>query len=260
MQKYWVDLFHAGRKLGTAFFLTRRFVLTANHCLRGVPDGEVELVVDSLEGRLYQGKVYERLKDSDLALIRVLDKPGIEPLQADRCRANDMWRVPSRPEPSDPRLQGEVVDPGVSYKCEGGGVLEALQLRTNVVLGDYSGYSGGPVERQTGDGNKLAGVLLEQYPDRRDPEKVSNTLFAATIAEVMARFDCFDLGNLLGLAFGTPAEAPGDARKAVDDATVLLEGCADWEARGLMSAVEVSAMRLRVARSVVDQTIARRTR
>lgn len=256
MSEYWVELRHDGRRLGAGFFLTRRFLLTADHCLRGVPDGETDIEFVLADGTTIAAKVYERQCDVDLALIRVLGEVDVALLQAERCYSHDVWRVPSRPEPNDPHLEGVVTDPKVFYKCEGGTILEALQLRTNVELGDYSGYSGGPVERVTKE-RGLAGVLLEQYPDRQTPERATNTLFAATVAEVMARFDCLDMSNLMGVAFGPP---PTELRDLLYNATELLKQGAEWEAQGLLNPTEVTAMRLRVARSVVDQTFARRTR
>jgi hypothetical protein len=253
---YWVRLHHGERLLGVAFLLTRRYLLTAEHCLREVSDAEIGLLVEFADGSMNVVHVHERLKDADLALLRLVGAAPVEPLSSDRCEADDRWRVPSRPSMTDPLLRGVVDEADVAYECEGGDVLEALQLRTDVELGDYSGYSGGPVERDHAVKRTLAGVLLEQYPDRQHPARASSTLFAATIAEVMRRFDCFDLSNVAKVMSG-PARKTS-VEDVLTEATAVLETAAKWQAQDLMSPAEVSALRLRVARSVVDQTVARR--
>ncbi|MEU4743973.1 serine protease [Actinosynnema sp. NPDC023658] len=256
-QDYWVELRHASRSLGAAFFLTRRFVVTAAHCLRSVEEDDAALAVAFADGVELPARVHERLPEADLAVVVLLGPSPVTPLRADRCQPDDPWRVPSRPTPSDPILTGAVVEPAMTYTCAGGAQLKALQLRTEALLGDYSGYSGGPVERVLGSERTLAGVLFEQYPDRQDPTRASNVLLAATAAEVLARFDCFDMSNVLGELLDTPSKSNAEPafHDVLDRSTALLKQGAAWQQQGLMPPEEVTAMRLRVTRGIVDLAI-----
>jgi hypothetical protein len=74
--------------------LDLRFLITADHCLRRIPD-DAELVLDfGPEGEL-RGRIHERLADADLALIWLLSKPQLSrPMLADHAHREDRWRVP----------------------------------------------------------------------------------------------------------------------------------------------------------------------
>ncbi|WP_433273410.1 hypothetical protein ACQPZF_18990 [Actinosynnema sp. CS-041913] len=256
VQDYWVELRHGVRGLGAAFFLTRRFLVTAAHCLRPVAD-DAELTVAFPDGATAPARVHERLRDADLAVVMLIGKSTVQPPQADTCGPRDSWRTPTRPTPSDPLLHGSVVEPDVPFDCAGGARLRALQLETGVELGDYSGYSGGPVERTDSDRPSLVGLLIEQYPDRQRPERASNVLFAATIAEVLNRFDCFDMSNVVGHLHGRAPARATTYGEVLADVTTLLEQVAIWEEHGLMSPAEIASLRLRVQRSVVEEATRR---
>jgi hypothetical protein len=114
--------------------LDLRFLITADHCLRRIPD-DAELVLDfGPEGEL-RGRIHERLADADLALIWLLSKPQLSrPMLADHAHREDRWRVPSRPTASDPHLNG-VINGNSQFKTDGGAVIEALeQDRRNVIF------------------------------------------------------------------------------------------------------------------------------
>jgi hypothetical protein len=179
------------------------------------------------------------------------EEQPVEPPLPDVCAVDDRWRSPSRPTPSDPELGGLVMAPDVQYKCEAGGQVAGLQLRTDMHLGDYSGYSGGPVEKMVGNDRALAGVLIEQYPDRQAPERAANVLFAAAIAELFERFSSFSLVPIMTQRLVDPKSSSLDT--TLSKATRILEEAKRWEQNELMPPNEIMALRLRVARSVVDE-------
>ena len=149
---YWIEISQHGARLGAGFLLTRRYALTAFHCLRELPSDDEQLELSFAGGEVGPGRVHERSPEADLALIDIL-KPHESPVvlpNADRASRGDSWSAPYRPGPSDPYLSGDVLSGGMPYVCEAGNSIEALQLDCSQHLGDYSGYSGGPVERYTG--------------------------------------------------------------------------------------------------------------
>jgi hypothetical protein len=168
------------------------------------------------------------------------------------------------------------------YRCEAGHEIEALQLGCSQRLGDYSGYSGGPVERHvTGREPALVGVLLEQYPDRQTVDRASDVLFAATIAEALRRFDCLGVGHLMKVLFAddqasqqyltAPAADRRDAAESLQEpkgshssrsssslestiaaANSLFDALGEWASSGILDPTHVSLLALRVASRVVE--------
>jgi hypothetical protein len=259
-EDYWVKLRHGSRVLGVGFYITRRYLLTADHCLRRLPDGESEVALVHADGSEAAGSVCERLDEADLALISLIGKPQVVPPSVQTCASGDKWRTPSRPTPSDPHLRGVVEEPSAEFKCVGGSQVEALQLRTDVDLGSYSGYSGSAVERVVPEPG-LAGVLQEQYMDRHDRTRATNVLFAITMREALERFsDYFDnpgLGPVLRQAGTRHASRTADVADVLATHTAVLEEAADWQARGLMGPNEVHMIQVNVARSIVEASVRR---
>jgi hypothetical protein len=282
---YWVEISQQGRKLGAGFVVTRHYVLTAFHCLRSIdPDDElVELSFAS--GEVAPGRLYESAPEADLALIDLL-KPRdrkFEPLSADRARQGDAWFAPYRPRRDEPHLAGDVVSGAMAYRCETGHEIEALQLNCSQGIGNYSGYSGGPVERRGSRPRpSLIGVLLEQYPDRR-ADRASGVLFAATIAEAARRFNYLGVAHLIEImtapdgpepeqppvqkpgrhdAYGPAQASAGQAsRQSVEPliakANSLLAALEEWGASSTLSPLDVSMLKRRVVRRLVDGDWAR---
>jgi hypothetical protein len=278
---YWVDISQRGTRLGAGFLLTRHFVVTADHCLRGaVADDPLDL--SFADSELVPGRIHQQSPESDLALIAVLkSRSGPIVPKGDRSGPGEEWRVPYRPSIADPYLSGSVLDAPVAYQCEGGDTVEALQLGCSAHLGDYSGYSGGPVERSGSVGDAaLLGILVEQYPDRRDPQRNSDVLFATTVAEALRRFDCFDVGHLLKVLpqahaaaepgsastaqrvraappepLGSPPAMSRDLARRFRNADAALWWLKRWELDGVLDASHVWELRARIARDVTDSAL-----
>jgi hypothetical protein len=188
----WARIHRHGANRGGGIFLTSQLVVTAAHCLDGVRVGhEADAVCVSLgHGTPIPAQLVERVDTNDLALLKLTQPIGLSarlPLVSP-CRRGDEWFAPARPTTSDPELDGAVTAT-VPYTCVAGGLIQAVQLTTQTPLGHYEGYSGGPVFLSPEDANKVIGLLIEQYPDRIDPDRATNTLFAAAIQGVMEQFD-----------------------------------------------------------------------
>lgn len=202
---YWVEIRRCGTRLGAGFVLTRHYVLTASHCLRSVESDAEHLELAFAGGGVSPGRIRERAAGADLALIDILkphENASVLP-HADRAERGDKWFAPYRPSACDPYLSGDVLNEAILFQCAAGSEIQALQLSCAQRLGDYAGYSGGPVERRVSNGTSaLLGVLLEQYPDRRSAERASDVLFAATIAEAVRCFNYLDVEHLLKILSG----------------------------------------------------------
>jgi hypothetical protein len=270
---YWIEIFQQGTRLGAGFLLNQHHALTAFHCIRSAGPGE-HLELSFATGEKIPGRVCEHNHGADLALIDLL-KPRESTLitpNADTAGRGDKWSAPYRPSTGDPYLSGDVLKGKVTYKCEAGLEIEALQLGCSERLGDYSGYSGGPVERHVTDREpSLLGILVEQFPDRQAPGRASDVLFATTIAEALRRFNCLGVGHLVNVLDAdeqTPWKCPPAGEPQLPDTVVsgshvpvesriaaansILETIREWARSGVLDPAQVPTLALRVASRLVD--------
>jgi hypothetical protein len=281
---YWVEISRQGARLGAGFVLTRHHALTAFHCLRSISSDDEDVDLSFASGEVIQGRICERAMGADLALIDIL-KPNESTFilpDADRADRGDSWSAPYRPTTSDPYIGGDVLSGAMTYRCEAGHEIEALQLGCSQNLGDYSGYSGGPVERCVASGGPvLLGVLLEQYPDRQAHGRASNVLFAATISEAVRRFNHLGADHLFkvlysddktlpissttfhrydGTGFTYETEEGQDSRSGtplesrIAAAGSILDALHEWVSSGVLDPTYASALTLRVAQRVVESS------
>lgn len=130
-------------------------------------------------------------------------------------------------------------------------------------LGDYSGYSGGPVETSAPDRQPVVvGILLEQVPDRADVGRNANVLFSATIKEAMQRFDHFDVLHLLDVLRPAPGkhlvpppyEPGGDPppRQQTDRVEIVLKTFQQLSDQGVMDPAHVAELRYLALKRVIE--------
>jgi hypothetical protein len=263
---YWVEITQVYTHLGAGFLLTPYHALTALHCLRHADLDGPPLELRLADDVVIEGRVVESAPGADLALIELLrpchgsfTSPG-----ADWGHRGDPWFVPYRPRTSDPYLSGDVVSGSAAYWCEAGDEIKALQLGCAQHLGDYSGYSGSPVERRITDGEPaLLGVLLEQSPDRHAAGRASDVLWAITIAEALQRFSYCGFRHLLKMLTADPLVAKADYTSpkpadsdptgtTITQARALVDLFREWAGSGVLNPGELPSLGLRIANQLVD--------
>jgi hypothetical protein len=249
--------------------------------------GSDEVEISFATGSIVPGRVHRRSAEADLALIDIPKSDNLLTApDVDVAGVGEVWHNPYRPSLNHAFLSGNVAAAPVPYQCEGGGAVEAIQLGCLQPLGDYAGYSGSPIERRgSGEDRALLGVLLEQYPeqypDDQLPKRASTVLFAATIAEVFRRFDCFEVGHLLKLLIPSssgvpkqsspstlpaqewptgPGNAPYDRAGSVNRNTesgigvagAILNALHEWQTGGLLEGLDVPTLTLGVVENLIS--------
>jgi hypothetical protein len=153
-------------------------------------------------------------------------------------------------------LSGKVHHAADEFTCEGGASIEALQLSVDQILGDYSGYSGGPVEGKPpaeGHAPAVVGILLEQAPDRADEKRAGNVLYAATIAEAIARFDHLQVSHLIDVLRPRAGAGARVEKRPHEKAEAWFHRLQQWSDQGYMDATQIAELRFMVAQRAISR-------
>jgi S1-C subfamily serine protease len=237
----------------------QRFALTAHHCVSGIEeDDPVDLVGSS--GWTGTATVIAKRKTHDLALLEATLPPDVTvlPVESARSVPGEDWLGPCRPSDMDPHLEGQVTEE-IDYECTSGGKVRAIQLLVRTELGDYSGYSGGPVHRKSSDPPAVLGLLFEQYPDREASSRASNVLFAAPIDEAWRLFrelalarEVDRLSSMVAKLTGQPPPAPkADIASRTSEGIKASQDIIGFLAESQLEPRDYDAMKIRVADNLI---------
>jgi hypothetical protein len=188
-----IDIHDESGRLGSALRLTRKFALTAAHCLRGqVPTEQTDSRLRLPDGTPVVVPMYNTT--SDLALLRLVlgDDDALLPrVSFDTARRGEPWTATYRFPAGDKPPTGSVEDPDALYRRTDSLVVRAMRLRCELRK-DHAPFAGSPVERgvseRTGQGavSPVAlGVVVEPW-DRAWSE--SDEIFAGSVAEALDLF------------------------------------------------------------------------
>ncbi|MER5257977.1 MULTISPECIES: hypothetical protein [unclassified Streptomyces] len=252
---YWVRISEDGRSLGAGLLLTRVYVLTAMHCLRAVRVQYGRLDLELADGRTLTGRLCDSVKAQDLALIHIEDAHQYDlPLAApvDWPRPNTRWRGTYCPPDEQTQLSGHVSHAPITYRSVEGGEFTGMQLSVEQLLGDYSGYSGSPVDTEPA----VIGILMEQAAGREDPSRGAEVLVGASVRHAMELFPHFSTESLRGGGRETCEAGPEPTvRTGSEDVAAVLRSLRQWEDEGLILPDEAREQRRHLLRGFGERAL-----
>jgi hypothetical protein len=269
----WVRIKEAGTYLGAGFLVTRVYVITAQHCLLDMTSEEARLDLELPDGQVLSGRLCDADESADLALILVEKARSLRLPPAphtDWPRPGVRWRGTYSPPGENLQLDGVVSHAPISYRRGGDGeegTFTGLQLTVEQDVGNFSGYSGSPVDTdpvEVAEERPVVGILLEQIDNRVHPDLGSNVLIAASVRHAMALFPHFGVDWLRTGGQGSNAgpSRPGDersaeptSRKAARDTEVVLRSLREWEQTGLISEAEAQEHRGQTLREFRERAL-----
>ncbi|MCT9080676.1 hypothetical protein [Streptomyces fulvoviolaceus] len=188
-----IDIEDGEERLGSALRLTRKFALTATHCLRGhVPTDPEQSRLRLPDGTTVVVPLHNEI--SDLALLRLVvsDKEALPPeVYFDSAKRDESWTATYRFPAADKPPAGSVVEPDTCYRTMDGFEARAVQLSCELRKNHWR-FAGSPVERVRGGGIPpvALGVIIEPQDSTWEE---SNEIFAGSVAEAL------DLFSITGL-------------------------------------------------------------
>ncbi|MFJ2006840.1 S1 family peptidase [Streptomyces chartreusis] len=267
----WVRIHEGELHLGAGFLVTRGFVLTALHVVSGASGDDARLNLHLPDGKRVPGRLCDRIEDSDLALIAVLDAHAYDLPPApptDRPRPDVAWLGNYRPPDTKTALSGQVTHAPITHRSDAHGEFTGLQMTVAQLVHDFAGYSGSPVHAVpagAGPGERpVVGILMEQELSRADGSRDTNVVFAASVLHAAERFPYFDVGHLRDVVAGKPMVLPGPrppAEPRRDPPAVDVEGYLKRVRQllddGLITPEEAARSRDRALRALDDQLLGR---
>jgi hypothetical protein len=218
------------------------------HCLRAARVQYGRLDLELADGRALTGRLCDSVKDKDLALIHIVDAHQYDlPLATpvDWPRPNARWRGTYCPPDEQTQLSGHVSHAPVSYHSVEGGEFIGMQLTVEQLLGDYSGYSGSPVDTEPA----VIGILMEQAASRENPSQGTEVLVGASVRHAMELFPHFSTDSLRGKGQDACEPAPEPAaRNVAGDVATVLRSLRQWEDEGLIPPDEAQEQRRHLLR------------
>ena len=189
-----------GGSSGSGFIIREDgLVVTNEHVVENTRTVRVWLTT----GRSYEGRVLERDKTSDLALVKIDDNQGFEAISIgnpERLRVGD--EVLALGFPLADRIGSDLtVTRGIvsSKRTEGG----VEQFQTDAAINP--GNSGGPLVNSSG---QVIGVNTSRIEETSGGRPVANIGFAVSVSELESRLPSLGARGVANLVTPTPALTP----------------------------------------------------
>lgn len=263
MSSYCLHIVDGGAVNGCAFLIAGRYAITAAHCVEELAGEGDELNLVSSDGTRELTVVVRHLQlDQDLALLELRT-----PLLADlntpplgQPASGDDWTSSFRPALTEALIGGRIQSCDLEYELANGNRILALQLVEDGRIGDYSGYSGGPVELSHGSaGHRIVGVLLEQHEDRSSsPARMGVATGVLVAARIEPIYDFPTLQEaVIRVIVREKASPKADSsdrlrkyRESIQDADSAVEALQRLAKAGCIPAADVSEAKARISKDL----------